>query len=205
MNNPVLITLASAIHQKKLSRSWFMRIIDRREKELFETHFKSIKDLEEHGEKIHSSFIYLSLESLGIRNVEADHVASHIGKAVTISTRLRAAPFHASRKLCFLPRDLMAKHGASEENVFRGENGKELEEVAYEVSSIGFAHLKHAREIGEKVKGEAKLAFLPAIVATEYFNSLQKANFNLFDPSLSFRKGISLPLKLYWHKLNGTF
>lgn len=202
----MLLLLAASILEKNLSRTWLMRILERREKELYEGGFSTIEELEDQGEKIHSSLLYLSLESLGIRNLDADHVASHIGKATTIAIRLRAVPYHASKKLCFLPRDVMARNGASEEKIFRGESDKSIEEVVYKVSSVAHAHLTHAREISHKIPKQAKLAFLPALFVDEFLSKLQKAHFNIFDPSLSqSNRGISLPFRLYWNKYSGKF
>lgn len=45
---------------------------------------------------------------------EADHAASHLGKAVGISTLLRGAAFHASQRRSYMPIDLCAKHGVSQ-------------------------------------------------------------------------------------------
>ena len=44
-----------------------------------------------------------------VRNVHADHAASHVGKALGIVTLLRATPFHGSRRRVYLPNDIMIK------------------------------------------------------------------------------------------------
>jgi hypothetical protein len=43
---------------------------------------------------------------LGIKDLHADHAASHIGKAQGIVTCLRATPYHGSRRKVFLPMDI---------------------------------------------------------------------------------------------------
>ena len=45
--------------------------------------------------------------SADVRNIHADHAASHLGKAVGIITLIRAVPFHANRGHVYLPIDLM--------------------------------------------------------------------------------------------------
>lgn len=47
--------------------------------------------------------------SSGVRNVRADHAASHVGKAHGFATLVRAIPFHARRRNVYLPYDLMIK------------------------------------------------------------------------------------------------
>lgn len=43
---------------------------------------------------------------LGVRDIHADHAASHIGKAQGIVTCLRATPYHSTRQKVFLPMDI---------------------------------------------------------------------------------------------------
>ncbi|GCB67635.1 hypothetical protein scyTo_0012169, partial [Scyliorhinus torazame] len=65
-----------------------------KEKNLNENAYRNIKDLESYAENAQSSLIYLVLEVLGVKNIHADHAASHIGKAQGIVTCLRATPYH---------------------------------------------------------------------------------------------------------------
>lgn len=45
----------------------------------------------------------------GIKNIHADHAASHIGKALGLTTVLRAMPYHAQRRRLYLPLDIIVK------------------------------------------------------------------------------------------------
>lgn len=51
---------------------------------------------------IKQELIYLS----GVKDVHADHAASHIGKAQGITTCLRATPYHSGRRKVYLPMDV---------------------------------------------------------------------------------------------------
>lgn len=42
----------------------------------------------------------------GVKDVHADHAASHIGKAQGIVTCLRATPHHSRRRRVYLPMDI---------------------------------------------------------------------------------------------------
>lgn len=42
----------------------------------------------------------------GLKDIHADHAASHIGKAQGIVTCLRATPYHSSRRKVYLPMDI---------------------------------------------------------------------------------------------------
>jgi NADH dehydrogenase [ubiquinone] 1 alpha subcomplex assembly factor 6 len=51
----------------------------------------------------------LQLQALGVSDVKADHLASHIGKASGIITLLRGTPFHVQNRQFYLPSEIMAK------------------------------------------------------------------------------------------------
>ncbi|XP_068090982.1 NADH dehydrogenase (ubiquinone) complex I, assembly factor 6 isoform X3 [Hyperolius riggenbachi] len=105
-HHPVAVELAKAIQKHKLTRRWLTRIIDDREKNLDDRAYRNIKELETYAENTQSSLLYLTLETLDVRDVHADHAASHIGKAQGIITCLRAVPFHSSCRKVFLPVDI---------------------------------------------------------------------------------------------------
>ncbi len=48
------------------------------------------------------------LSAAGIKNSDADHAASHLGRAVGIATLLRGSPAHAAMRRSYLPVDLCA-------------------------------------------------------------------------------------------------
>lgn len=77
--------------------------------ELSEDVFRDLTELENYAEETYSSLMYLGLECLGVKNIKADHVASHIGKAQGLSILLRATPYHSSKRRCYLPLDLVTK------------------------------------------------------------------------------------------------
>lgn len=132
---PVALALADAMKQVSFSPMWFKRIINERvsdwrssgcdsttlitdwrllfcvcqEENLDDPQFMTIKDMEKYAENTASCLLYLQLESLKIRDVNADHIVSHIGKVIGISTLLRALPFHASQKRLILPAEVTAK------------------------------------------------------------------------------------------------
>ena len=45
----------------------------------------------------------------GVEDVNSDHAASHVGKAETITTLLRAVPYHRSRRTVLLPMDIISR------------------------------------------------------------------------------------------------
>ncbi|OAD05198.1 hypothetical protein MUCCIDRAFT_152601 [Mucor lusitanicus CBS 277.49] len=179
---PIALALSEALKTSKMSAMWMKRIISER-------------DMEDYSENTQSSLLYLQLESLGVKDVNADHAISHIGKMIGITTFLRALPFHVSQKRLVLPAEITAKHNLVQENVFRGEIDG-MEDAVYDVATAAYDQLLTARSLLSQIPGEAFPALLSAIPYVRYLENLEKANFNVFDVKLQ-KKDWKLPLVMY--------
>lgn len=156
--------------RSKFSKSWFMRIIDTREKYLSNPPYPSISALETYAENTYSTLLYLTLQALPMSSLTADHVASHIGKASGIAAVLRGLPLiafpgpqnthnnqnayaagdvGASRHgAVMLPLDIMADAGVREEDVLRnGSNAHGLKDAVFQVATRANDHLITARQM----------------------------------------------------------
>ena len=45
----------------------------------------------------------------GVTDVTSDHAASHVGKAQTITTLLRAVPYYCTRRTVLIPMDIISR------------------------------------------------------------------------------------------------
>uniref|UniRef100_A0ABK0LQ23 NADH:ubiquinone oxidoreductase complex assembly factor 6 n=2 Tax=Rattus norvegicus TaxID=10116 RepID=A0ABK0LQ23_RAT len=201
-HQPVAMELWKAVKRHNLTKRWLLRIIDEREKNLDDKAYRSIRELETYAENTQSSLLYLTLEVLGVKDVHADHAASHIGKAQGIVTCLRATPYHSSRRQVFLPMDVCVQHGVSQEDFLRRNQDKNVRDVVYDIASQAHLHLKHARSFHSRVPAEAFPAFLQTVSLEDYLKKIQRVDFDIFHPSLQ-QKNTLLPLSLYiqsWRK-----
>ncbi|XP_073488096.1 NADH dehydrogenase (ubiquinone) complex I, assembly factor 6 [Aquarana catesbeiana] len=203
-HHPVALELAKAVQRHKLTKRWLTRIIDDREKNLDDRAYRNIKEMETYAENTQSSLLYLTLETLDVKDVHADHAASHIGKAQGIVTCLRAVPFHSSRRQVFLPVDICILHGASQEDFIRGSQERNVKDVVYDIASQAYVHLEHARSFQRKVSGKAFPAFNITVPLDSYLKRLRKADFNIFHPSLQ-RRDPWIPLSLYMQSWRKTY
>ncbi|XP_051700591.2 NADH dehydrogenase (ubiquinone) complex I, assembly factor 6 isoform X2 [Oryctolagus cuniculus] len=173
-----------------------------KEKNLDDKVYRNIQELENYAENTQSALLYLTLETLGIKDLHADHAASHIGKAQGIVTCLRATPYHGSRRKVFLPMDICMLHGVSQEDVLRKSQDKKVRDVIYDIASQAHLHLKHARSFHKSVPARAFPAFLQTVSLEDYLKKIQQVDFDIFHPSLQ-RRNALLPLSLYiqsWRK-----
>ncbi|XP_073924967.1 NADH dehydrogenase (ubiquinone) complex I, assembly factor 6 isoform X2 [Castor canadensis] len=173
-----------------------------KEKNLDDKAYRNIQELENYAENTQSSLLYLTLEILGIKDLHADHAASHIGKAQGIVTCLRATPYHGSRRKVFLPMDICMLHGVSQEDFLRKNRDKNMRDVIYDIASQAHLHLKHARSFHKSIPVKAFPAFLQTVSLEDYLKKIQRVDFDIFHPSLQ-QKNTLLPLSLYiqaWRK-----
>jgi NADH dehydrogenase [ubiquinone] 1 alpha subcomplex assembly factor 6 len=143
----------------------------------------------------------------GVASREGDHAASHLGKAIGLSLLLRGTPFQASRRRSYLPLELCAAHGVSQEDVYRGSDSEGVRDVAFAVASVAMGHLQEARKLVRQLPRAAPPVLQQGTLAGLYLRALQKAGFNVFDPALGAGGGAS-PLRrvlaLKWNMLRGT-
>ncbi|XP_069710481.1 NADH dehydrogenase (ubiquinone) complex I, assembly factor 6 isoform X2 [Phaenicophaeus curvirostris] len=182
---PVATELWRAVKRHNLTKMWFMKIIDEREKNLDDRAYHNIQELETYSENTQSALLYLTLEMLGVKDIHADHAASHIGKAQGIVTCLRATPYHSTRQKVFLPMDICMLHGVSQEDFIRGKQEKNVRDVIYDIASQAHIHLEH-------------------VALDDYLHKIRKVDFNIFHPSLQ-KKRTLLPLHLYTRSWKNTY
>lgn len=75
--------------EKKISKRNLTRLIDSRKKMLIKKYFTTLEDIEKYAEDSVSPIYYMILEDSGVKNVNADHAASHLGKAQGLVNMLR--------------------------------------------------------------------------------------------------------------------
>jgi len=184
--HPVTKALFESIQNFRLTQSWFLKLIDQRNRDIENQPIRNIQDIENYAENSASVLLYLGLECLGVRNLDADHAVSHIGKANGISILLRATPYHNKRRICYLPLDIMAKHSVSQEDLFRNSFVPDrLREVIYDVASVANDHLRKSRELNKEIPKEALPALQSSAISDIFLTNLRKTNFNIYDETLT--------------------
>ncbi|XP_005098752.1 NADH dehydrogenase (ubiquinone) complex I, assembly factor 6 [Aplysia californica] len=201
---PVAVELAGVCGFYKLSKRWMERIVEARALQLNRDSFLSIKEAEEYAEHSNSSLTYLLLECSGIKNVQADHAASHLGKAQGLVTLVRAVPYHAARRSVLLPMEILAKHKVSQEDVIRGKDAQPVKDVIFDIASVAHQHLEKARSLRSDLPDKCYTVFLNAAVCDHYLKALQQADFNVFDGKLQQRNHL-LAYSMFFNKLRKRF
>lgn len=112
-----------------------------------------------HAESTTSTLNYILLSILGLSSSDTySHAASHLGISQTITTLLRALPYHASKGVMVIPASITAKHHVNQEEVIRrGPAASGLQDAVYEFAIIANDHLITAREMFKKENGRTEV------------------------------------------------
>ncbi|KAI0732041.1 isoprenoid synthase domain-containing protein [Fomitopsis betulina] len=207
--HPIASALGRACQVANLPTYHLKRIIDTRDAELDRPTHMTLDSLTSHAESTSSTFLYLQLSLLSLSASTAlSHAASHLGVAQGITTLLRALPYHASQGRMVIPAEITARHGVSQEEVFRrGGQAKGIDDAVFEFASAANANLETCAQIlasEGRVPGRAKATFLNTVPTRLYLERLETANFNAFDPTLQVR-GWKLPWRVWSSYYKGQF
>lgn len=71
------------------TKRYFKNLINSRSDHFSKNTFNNLEDIEKYTENTVSNVYYLLLEGSGVKNIHADHAASHLGKAQGIVQQLR--------------------------------------------------------------------------------------------------------------------
>lgn len=210
VDHPVVTVLSSIVQEHNLSKHWLSRLMDARISDLNMVGApRTLSDVEQYAESTASALLYLTLEAAGIRTTAADHAASHIGKAEGLAVLLRASHYHRLFRRTYIPIDIAAKHGVSQEDVYRGIYSEGLADAVLEVASAANAHLCKARELRGTIPPAALPILLPAVPTGLLLESLRRVQFNVFDPKLL--RGVCgvspfwMQVQLKWHAFRNTY
>ncbi|XP_017055363.1 NADH dehydrogenase (ubiquinone) complex I, assembly factor 6 homolog [Drosophila ficusphila] len=199
-DQPVLRELKHTVGTRKLNKIYLRRLVTARERPPNQG-FESIRELEEYAEQTFSSLLLLLLEVGGVRDLQVDHAASHLGKAQGIATLLRAIPLTGRQQAVAIPLEVLIRHGVSQERIIRGRSDdKGVEECIFEVASAANNHLNLARQLKDQVLPHVRKIFLTAVATDGYLERLRRANFLLTHKSCVGRDTM-LPARLFWNSL----
>lgn len=101
-----------------------------------------LESLERYCDYTTSSIYYLLLEAQGTASLNADHAASHFGKAHGLVTLIRSVPYNARKRAMVLPQDILMKNNVSFESIFQGQSSAGFKDAVLEVASCAKQHLK---------------------------------------------------------------
>ncbi len=184
-HHPVAEALTGAIRERTLTRAHFDRLIEAREADLDDQPPPSLAALGEYAEASSGRLVRLALEMLGVHDSGAGEAGLHVGIAYSLAGLLRAMPFHARAGRQFIPADIAARSGLSEQDYRARRSTPALRSATAELAAAASGHLGLARAHRAKIPRSALPALLPAVVAQRSLLRLKQAAYDPFDPAVA--------------------
>jgi phytoene synthase len=178
--NPVAAALADSIERFDLKRDTLIALIDARQFDLYDEPMATLGKLETYARATSSSLFGLVAKLLAGNAASAAEAAEPAGIAYAITGLMRAFPLHAARGQLYLPIDLLARHGASRDDILSGRATPELFHALTELRDHARRHLMQLRACLASVSRDAHLAFLPAALVEAYLAPMQRPGYDPF-------------------------
>lgn len=224
--NPIVRVLKYAVHEKQLTRRFLERLSEAREADLSSEQPNTMQELIEYSDSIHSSLLYLTLETTDVRDESVDIVAQHAGIGIGLVTALRGIRMRLVRGDCPIPKELLPSDFPYDKLVFTNNSSfaededdpaldpanqlteaqhQILRDAVKEISVLGYSHLSEAQKLQSGVPKHAKTCFLPVIPAMHYLTKLEAAKYDIFDEKLLEHDNMTILARLGKSWLTGNF
>jgi phytoene synthase len=177
----IVEAVTTAIRERRLSRAYFDRLIDTRERDLDDAPPASLAALEDYAEGSSAALVYLALEALDAATPAAREAGRHVGIAYAMTGLLRAMPVHASKGRSFIPQDVAAEAGLDPRDYSALRATTALGKAVRIVAQAAARHLVAAEKLRPKIPASAMPALLPARIAATALRRLERAGFDPFS------------------------
>jgi phytoene synthase len=186
--NPIARALLETIAACRLPVKALTDLIEARIFDLYDDPMPTLNDLEGYCGETSSALIQLGTIALsGGDDPQCYDAAGHAGVAYALTGLLRALPFHASRGQCYVPLDVLARHGARRDDLLAGEATPALRAALGELRARARHHLAQTRRLIGTVPKNAAPAFLPVALVEPYLNLMDRPDY------APFRRVVELP------------
>lgn len=182
VDHPIAHALLDTIQACKLPVKTLLDVIEARTFDLYDDPMPSINSLEGYCGETSSALIQLAAMCLtGGRDPGTAEAAGHGGVAYAIAGLLRALPYHARRGQCFLPVDLLARHGSSQDDVVSGRVTPGLLATLAALRGIARDHLRRAVTLVAQAPQKVRPAFLPLALVPAYLEGMERRGYHPFE------------------------
>lgn len=197
----VVSVLAEAIDRNGLDRASFDRIIDAREFDLEDRQPETLDALVGYAAATAGALGVLAVDALDGTDSDAA-TAREAGTAWALAGLMRAVPFHASQRRCFLPRALLSDDAALA-TLYEGRAMPVVRAAVAAVADRASRHLAAARRDGRDVSRGALPVMLPAALIAGDLKRLAQTGFDVF--ALPRPYPFARQLRMMWAAARGRF
>jgi 15-cis-phytoene synthase len=179
--HPVAAALLATITRYQLPLEPFQTLLDARGFDLYDEPMRSLADLEAYAEGASAGLIVLATRILA-SGIDIDALTRHAGLAHAIAGLLAAFAIHAARGQLFVPLDILARHGATREDVAGRQATPQLRAALAELRAHGRRHLCEAQGLLAAAPAAVMPALLPVALAGPTLARMERRGYDPFTP-----------------------
>jgi phytoene synthase len=180
--NPVAAALRATLARHALSTERLLALIEARRFDLYDEPMQTLAELESYAQRGSGNLIALAAQALAGVGEDFEPLARHAGIAQAIAGLLRAFAVHVARGQCFLPLELLKRHGTDRAVLGMRPAAPQLRAAVAELHRSARGHLAEARQLLHGAPPAALPALLPVAVAGPTLARLQQSR---YDPMLA--------------------
>lgn len=177
--HPVADALLATIKTCALPRKAFRDLLEARRFDLYDDPAPDVNFLESYcGETCSSLFRLAGLILGGTGGQASADAAGHAGCAYAMAGLLRAFPWHVANNQCFVPADLLGRHGLAPPNLLAREDGPALRAALAELRALARGHLARARQAVALLPKPERIAYRPLALPELFLREMERPDYN---------------------------
>ncbi|WP_294534684.1 phytoene/squalene synthase family protein [uncultured Rhodoblastus sp.] len=179
--HPVADALLATIAAKNLPRQPLCDLLEARRFDLYDDPAPDLHFLEAYcGETCSSLFLLAGLILGGTGGRDSAEAAGRAGCAYAFTGLLRAFPWHVANRQCYVPRDVLARHGLEPQNLFGREDSPALRAALAEMRALARDHLASARKVVAYLPEAERLAYRALSLPELYLCEMERKDYEPF-------------------------
>lgn len=173
LEHEVLQDLARVIEKRDLSYEYFETLIYAREFDLEDVQPGNLEGLVNYCDFTLSPLLKLVMQVMG-DDPEGEQVQA-VAVNYAITGLMRAVPFHATQRRCFLPEDLLQKYGQSINALYEIKPNDKMPLLIKDVLSV----------YEDKLKPQNKFLKASHILSQVYYRQIKRAQYDVFSRKMA--------------------
>ncbi|MDP2357481.1 MAG: phytoene/squalene synthase family protein [Beijerinckiaceae bacterium] len=179
--NPLAAALFDTITRFNLPTAALVALIEARHFDLYADPMPTLNDLEGYCGEAYGGLMRLaSIVVADGRDPGGGEAVGHASVAIGVARILAGLPLQAARGQCFIPLDVLARHGALPEAVAAGLSSPALEAVLSEMRSVAHRHAQAALGAAPLIAPQARVVLLPLAVVGPMLARMERRGFDPF-------------------------
>lgn len=181
--HPVAAALLETMARYQLPPERLTALIEARRFDLYDEPMGTLADLEAYADGASTSLIALAAQILaGGEEPDIRMLSHHAGLAHAFVGLLAAFPIHAARGQIFVPLEILARHGATRQQVLGGQATPQLHEALAELRLHARRHLRAAQQRLTAAAPAVMPALLPVALAGPTLARMERRGYDPFTP-----------------------